>query len=139
MQQNMQQGRPTMSVSGNSPQQMQSQPVNTSQETSQGPQRVKDTQFHQEIQNVLFSRIEEEYEKNPNFGQAIEGGLSQEAAMEIGLIIPEILPLLRAVGLAPNAQQNNTGIRQPQRSQAVQQPEPNPLTNNDGLSKGLVG
>lgn len=118
-------------------------------EGANGAQRVSDTQFNQGIQNVIFSRIEEEASKNPNFGQAIEKGLSPEAAMEIGLVLPEVLPLFRAVGLVPNAP-DGTGIRQPSPPAQASMPQQqgNPLMeDNDedemqmrgGASMGLMG
>lgn len=131
---------------------MPQQPEMQGADEGQGPQRVKETEFNQGIQNVIFSRIEEEYAENPNFGEAIENGLTPEAAMEIGLVIPEILPLLRSVGLIPNDpsggpiqqgdSEQNAGPMPPQQNQSG-----NPLTEDqegedygyNGISRGLMG
>lgn len=67
-------------------------------ETS-GLQKVANTEFNQQMQNILFSRIEEEGQKNPNFGNAIDSGITREAAMELALILPELHPIFRAMGL----------------------------------------
>lgn len=64
-----------------------------------GAQRVSNTEFNQQMQNILLSRIEEEGSRNPNFGQAIASGVSREAAVELALILPELIPIMRMAGL----------------------------------------
>lgn len=126
-------------------------PAGMPQAGQRGPQRVTNTEFNQDIQNILLSRIEEEAEKNPNFGVAIDEGISDAAALELALLLPELHPIFRAIGLfdgmeggmesgpiqAPGGAMTQ-GSKMPQ-SFARPQMEENPMTSDSGVSRGLMG
>lgn len=118
--------------------QMQPAPQGGQPEEISGAQRVSNTEFNQDVQNILLSRIEEEGTKNPNFGQALDAGITKEGAMELALILPELMPVFRAMGLFDELEQaQNSPIKSaPQMAQPQQ--EQNPLMTSP-VSKGLMG
>jgi len=119
------------------------------QEEIRGAQRVSNTEFNQQMQNILLSRIEEEGTKNPNFGGAIDAGVSREAALEIALIIPELLPIFKQMGVLDDVGQQG-GIQAPQPPAPPSGPSAgaginpnanpqNPILRDSAASQGLVG
>lgn len=128
-------------------------------EMQAGPQKVANTEFNQQIQNILLSRIEEQGQQNPNFGQAIDAGITREAALELAMILPELNPIFKAMGLFDGMGGGESAIT-PQNvmaSAAPAQPRspqprpdvgasPNPLLEDEDeeegqmpVSRGLVG
>lgn len=100
--------------------------------------------FIQELHDLLLVRIEAQGQKNPNFGAAIDAGVSPEAAQELMLILPEIKPIYDAIEAAERGQQpiNGGGAPMPQQGQPQQmQQEENPILRDTpaGVSRGLVG
>lgn len=130
---------------------------------SRGAQRVSNTEFNQQIQNVILSRIQEEMEKNPEWGDALERllkpikidtpeaprdtpeiiNLKNQAAAELGLIIPELIPIMRMDGWLGDAGQSAPSItasspKPMSNSYGGAEESDNPILR-DGLSSGLVG
>lgn len=97
--------------------------------------------FIKELHDLLLLRIEAAGQKNPNFGQAIDTGISPEAAQEMFQILPEIKVIFDAI----DAAERGGGAAPIQQGQPQAQPAPqtdNPLIRNDqmgGVSRGLVG
>jgi hypothetical protein len=102
-------------------------------EESSGVQMVQNTEFNQDMQNIIYSRLEEEGQKNPSFGEALSACLTDQAAAELALLIPELMPILRADGFfgqeeAPMVSMNQAGG------------SPNPFLDetNKNVSRGLM-
>ena len=115
----------------------------------QTPQRTQDIGFNQKIQNILLSRIEALGQKNPNFGQAIDSGVTREAAMELIQVLPELKPIFEALGVtdASGDEGDDSDLSVGGAQQGTTTPQPgaddeeesdNPLVNQ-GVSRGLVG
>lgn len=106
-----------------------------------------------QYQQVILGRIMRESNYNPNFGQAIDEGMSPAAAMEIALILPELHFLFEAMGLFKNLKGMDQGPIKggagPSQQQNLPQQAPvkaksdNPIVNDDleqkGVSRGLMG
>lgn len=95
--------------------------------------------FMKELYDLLLLRIEAAGQKNPNFGQAIDTGISPEAAQEMFTILPEIKVIFDAIDAAERGGgASPIGQGQPQAKPQTD----NPLIRNDqmsGVSRGLVG
>lgn len=95
--------------------------------------------FMKELYDLLLLRIEAAGQKNPNFGQAIDNGISPEAAQEMFMILPEMKVIFDAIDAAERgggASPIQGGQPQPQ------QQTDNPLVQNSvtgGVSRGLMG
>lgn len=94
--------------------------------------------FMKELYDLLLLRIEAAGQKNPNFGQAIDTGISPEAAQEMFTILPEMKVIFDAIDAAERG-----GASPIQQGQPQAQPQTdNPLVQNSvtgGVSKGLMG
>lgn len=126
-----------------------------------GPQKVANLGFNQDVQNILLSRIEAEGTKNPNFGAAVDAGLTREAAIELLMILPELKPVFEAMGVIADGDSMGQPIgQQPaqasapvnpgqmpfanrQAPQGAEEDSDNPLTDDDeeesAPSRGLTG
>lgn len=157
------QGQAAPGAAPQPPQQGAPVPPGAGGEEIRGAQRVSNTEFNQQMQNILLSRIEEEGQKNPNFGQAIASGVSPQAAMELALVLPELIPLMRMAGLLqgegggagpigqPSAPAGAPGgLPQPGQGGMPPQPPQGPAGYDDeddeeesayrpGISRGLMG
>ncbi len=94
--------------------------------------------FMKELYNLLLLRIEAAGQQNPNFGQAIDNGISPEAAQEMFIILPEMKVIFDAI----DSVEGHGGAAPIQQGQAPQQQSDNPLIAQGqvgGVSRGLVG
>jgi len=112
---------------------------NMQSEPNMGAQpQAQNTEFNQGVHNLILMRIDEEIKKNPNFGSAIDAALTVEAAMELSLVIPELVPIFKAMGVFEE-ESNSIKAPQPQNVQSAQyQESDNPLMDDNRLSKGLM-
>lgn len=129
--QNFQQGQPPAAA----PAQPMAQPA------AQGSMAGQDkdyTAFIRELHDLLLLRIEAAGQKNPNYGMAIDTGISPEAAQELFVILPEMKPIFDAIESASGGGQQP--ITAPQQMAGMQQ-EQNPILRDTpaGVSKGLMG
>lgn len=141
------------------PQQQQQEPQPLQQE-EQASGQASGLEFNQDFHKIILLRIKAEIEKNPQFGAEIEDGLMPAAAAELGVILPEILPVFRVAGLLDDSstiedeqQQNGGGMIAGQPSTNMVRPQqprpdvgasPNPLMQDEEederpVSRGLVG
>jgi hypothetical protein len=109
----------------------------------QGPQPVNDIGFNQQVQNILFSRIdklsEEEYAA---FEDSFDSIITPETMPVLEKVFPELAMLLMQAS-AFTGQEPMIGGGQPAAGGAQQyaasgEVEENPLTSN-GASRGLMG
>ena len=65
--------------------------------------------FMKELYDLLLLRIEAAGQKNPNFGQAIDNGISPEAAQEMFMILPEMKVIFDAIDAAARERRGQGG------------------------------
>ena len=114
------------------------QPVNSEQQ-SRDPIPEPNLGFNEIIQYVIFERIRLEATRNPEFGQAIEAGMSKEAVMELGSIIPEIMPIFEQVGMV--GETPSQPMQKPKLETPKQNESDNPIVDDTAMnvSRGLMG
>ena len=99
------------------------------------------TGFIREVYELLLVRIEAAGQTNPNFGQAIDTGISPQAAQEMFQILPDIKVIFDAIesaggGASPQPIQGGAAQATPQTQ------SDNPILNDNagmGVSRGLMG
>jgi hypothetical protein len=91
--------------------------------------------FMKEVFDLLLLRIEAAGQKNPNFGQAIDTGITPEAAQEMFQILPEIKVIFDAIDNAESggASPISAGGATPKQGVTQQQASANPLVQDNPM------